>query len=342
MVAAGIAFLRVDVSIRTTGQVYSPLERRVFSPSEGILAARHVELGQFVKAGDALLELDDSDLVERLLALEREIVETESALAKQEILLKTLAVRPATLDMATAAERKPRAERIAEIQAEIHADFERGLAQQSISALETRRQEIERLRAEIERIETVALAEWAQSGLPELEVQAAQVERDRLARVLALLQRERTLLEEKRAARVIRAPLDGQVVAIAARHPGMAIARGAELLKVAPTGGPIFVRALVPERNVDMLRAGTPALMESKVFDSFLEGPVRGTVQRVAPDASLGADHPLYEVDIEVEATPHPLVLGSTLDVRLMLGRRSVAEILLRRARSERNKGEPT
>ncbi len=95
----------------------------------------------------------------------------------------------------------------------------------------------------------------------------------------------------------------------------------------------------MPERNIDLLRVGTRALMESKVFESVLEGPVRGTVQRVAPEAdppAASAASPLYEVDIAVDDSPYPLVLGSRLDIRLLLGRRSIAEVLLRSARDAR------
>lgn len=335
LVVAGIALLKVDVSVRATGQVYSPDERRVFSPADGVLAARHVELGQVVRAGEPLLELDQTDLVQREIELDRAIAEAESALARQDLALRRLEIRPIALEVAAAPARRERLGHIAAIYAEIHSNLTRGVEQQSVSEFEARRQLIERLRSEIELAEAEVLARWLEGGLPELERREAELERDRLARALALLRRERDLVASLRASRVIRAPIDGQVVALFARHPGMSVSRGMELAKVAPTGGPVHVRARIPERNVDLVRAGTPALMESRVFDSFLEGPVRGSVIRVAPDADSTAAQPLYEVEIAVGDTPHPLVLGSSLDVRLQLGRRSLFELMWRNARAE-------
>lgn len=338
LIAIGLALFRVELTIRTTGQVFSQDEVRLFAPADGVVAVRRVELGQLVKSGDVLIELDDTDLALRAIQLEREIAELESARARQEIVLKQLAVRPATPDVLTASQRKDRLARIASIQATIERSYADGHEQQIISELELRRQEIERLRSEIELLQTDLQAQWREAGLPELEAEQAQIERNRLVTVSALLRRELELVQAFREARRIRAPIDGRVVTLQARYPGMAVTRGGELIKLAPTGGPVLVRAEVPERNVDLLRVGTRALMESKVFESMLEGPVLGVVQRVAPEADriAAAESPLYEVDIAVENSPYPLVLGSRLDIRLLLGRRSVAEVLLRSARHAR------
>lgn len=341
LIAIGVALLRVELTIRTTGLVYSQDEVRLFSPADTLIAGRRVELGQTVKAGDILIELDDTDLALREIQLEREIAELDSARARQEVVLKQLAVRPASPDVLTASDRKDRLARIAAIQANIEQSYASGHEQQIISELELRRQEIERLRSEMELLQADLLARWRDAGLPELEAEQAQIERDRLVTVAELLRRELELVRAFREARRIRAPIDGRVVTLHARHPGMAIARGGELLKIAPTSGPVYVRAEVPERNIDLLRVGTRALMESKVFESILESPVRGVVQRIAPEAerlnaTRASEAPLYEVDIAVEDSPYPLVLGSRLDIRLLLGRRSIAEVLLRSARQPR------
>ncbi len=82
---------------------------------------------------------------------------------------------------------------------------------------------------------------------------------------------------------------------------------------------------------MDLVRLGTPARMESAVFDSMLEGYVEGTVVRVAPEsAPASASAPaLYEVDIDVQKSPYPLVLGSGVDVRLLMGRRPLSDLVL-------------
>ena len=343
LIVIGLALFRVELTIRTTGQVYSRDETRLFAPSSGVIAQHRAQLGQDVRAGDVLIELDDTDLALRTVQLERELAETDAALVQKDIALRQLDIRPAPPEMVAAAQRKERLARIVSIQRDIEKNYASGHHQQIISELELRRQEIERLRSELELIQADLLASWHEAGLPALERERIEADRRRLEAVRALLRAELDVIRAQREACRIRAPIDGRIVALQARFPGMAVARGSELVKIAPTSGPVLVHAWVPERNIDLLRVGSRALMESKVFESMLEGPVVGTVERIAPEAlpfdtSSGPERApaRYEVDIAVEQSPYPLVLGSRLDIRLHLGRRSIAEILLRSARHAR------
>lgn len=343
LIAAGLALLRVELSIHTTGQVYARDEARLYAPMAGIVKRLYVELGQAVRAGELLVEMDDTELALRDVQLQRQLAEIEAALAQQDIARRELDVRPASLDILTAQERRKRLARIAEIQQQIESSYNSGHDQQIISELELRRQEILKLRSEMELIEAAILADWERAGLPALEAERIAIEQRRLETQRELIRRELDWVQRQRASLELRAPTDGVVVALSARFPGMAVDRGSELIKLAPTNGPLWVTALVPERNIDLLREGTPAVMESRVFDSMLEGPVRGRVQRVAPEATVAqapapaaSSLPRYEVDIAVEESPYPLVLGSRLDIRLLLGRRSVADVLFRSARNLR------
>ena len=78
--------------------------------------------------------------------------------------------------------------------------------------------------------------------------------------------------------------------------------------------------------------------MESDVFDSMLEGHVEGTVIRVGPEGAPGMNggEALYEVDVEVTHSPYPLVLGSGMQVRLLLGRRPLTDLFFKTGSSLR------
>lgn len=332
LIVVGLALLRVELTIRTKGQVRSEEETRIYAPMDGLIAHHRAELGQSVARGDVLLELDDQALVLRVIELEREAAELDAALAAQTVKLRELDLQPASLDMLAADGRVERLSRIRAIQEQIEKSYASGQDQQIISELEVRRQEIEKLRSELELAQAELLSDLRAAGLPDLERERIGIERQRLEALRGLVRREIDLVRAQQEALKLRAPIDGQVVALSVRYPGMAVARGAELLKLAPTSGAHVVKALVPERNIDLLKIGTPALMESHVFESMLEGAVRGTVERVAPEAQADG----YEIDIRVEHTPHPLVLGSSLDVRLNLGHRSLAEVVFRSARDLR------
>lgn len=332
LVVIGLFFLRFELTIRAPGTVNARDEVRVFAPRDGVIAHLPVQLGQLVKSGALLLAFDDTELNLRALAVERELAETEAALERNRIARAELAVKPGPAELVTADERRDRLSRIAAIQQEIEKNYASGRDLQIISELEVRKQEIERLRSELDLLHASLLAEWQKAGISTFEGERLAVEEKRLAALAQLGRDELRLVNEQRAATRITAPADGQVVALGVRFPGMAVTRGTELLKLAATGGPYQVRTYIPERNVDLVREGTRAVMESAVFESMLEGYVEGRVIRIAPEGAPGngATTPRYEVDIEVADSPYPLVLGSGVQVRLLLGRRPLTDLLLR------------
>jgi multidrug resistance efflux pump len=332
LVVVGLLFLRFELTIRAPGIVQAREEIRLFAPLDGVIALHQVQLGQTVTNGQLLLALDDTELSLRALARERELAETEAALQRNAIARQELAVKPGSAELITADDRRDRLSRIAAIQQDIEKNFTSGRELQAISALEVRKQEIERLRSELELLQATLLAEWQKAGLSGFEAERLLVEQKRLEALALSNRNERNLINELRAALRITAPMDGQVVALPVRFSGMAVTRGAELIKLVATGGPYRVRAYLPERNVDLVREGTRAIMNSAVFESMLEGYVEGVVVRVAPEGTPenGGSEARYEVDVDVTQSPYPLVLGSGMEVRLLMGRRPLTDFFLR------------
>lgn len=344
LVGLGLVYLRFDLTIRAPGTVQARDEVRVFAPQDGVIAQHHIQLGQTVTNGELMLSLDDTDLKLRGLTVERDLAETEAALERNRIARAELAVKTGPADLITADERRTRLARITAIQQDIEKNYASGRDLQIISELEVRRQEIERLRSELDLLQASLLAEWQKAGVPAFEGERLVAEQKRLEALAQLGRRELELCNHLREATRITAPLAGQVVALSTRFPGMAVTRGTELIKLAATGGPYRVRAYVPERNVDLVRVGARALMESAVFDSMLEGNVEGTVVRVAPEGALenaSTTEPRYEVDIEVDHSPYPLVLGSGMQVRLLLGRRPLTDLFFKTGSSLRPPAAP-
>lgn len=160
------------------------------------------------------------------------------------------------------------------------------------------------------------------------------------ADLLELLENQVKVLERRRENLNVTAPISGAVVDIYRRNAGVAVAEGDPVLKIANTEGGYRVKALVGQRNVDLLRSGSPVRMESQVFDSMFDGYITGRVQRILaePDGGDGEDPegPSYEVTIEVEETPYSLVLGSRMKVEFLLGRHSLLELVMNRPQNDR------
>lgn len=315
-------------------------EVRVFSPVDGIVSDLRIQLGQVVTNGELAVALDDTELKLRELAIERELAQTEAALENNRIAREERAVKPGAAELILADDRKIRLSRIAEIQQDIEKNYANARDLQIISELEVRRQEIERLRSELDLLQASLLADWQKAGVSGFETERLEAEHKRLEAMIQLAGRERDLVQGQRARTRIVAPMDGQIVALNPRFSGASVARGAELFKIATTGGPYRVRAYIPERNVDLVQVGKRAIMESAVFQSMLEGYVEGVVVRVAPEGAeeegASTRETRYEVDIDVEHSPYPLALGSGVDVRIMLGRRPLTDLFFKSGSSLR------
>jgi hypothetical protein len=123
----------------------------------------------------------------------------------------------------------------------------------------------------------------------------------------------------------------------------MTLAKGEPLLKISNANSKYVVEAEVGERNFDLIQEGTEVRMESRVFDSILEGFIMGSVTQVDPqgrfDIYLEEDGPTFDVEIEVSYTPHPLILGSRLDVYFLIGKRSIFKSLFDLPESPREAG---
>ena len=70
--------------------------------------------------------------------------------------------------------------------------------------------------------------------------------------------------------------------------------------------------------------------MRSNTFDPLRHGYIEGTIQRVAIEPENNDQRePSYRVVASIEHTPQPLVLGSTVDARIIIRRVPLWRLLL-------------
>jgi hypothetical protein len=316
-----------------------------------VIALHQVQLGQTVTNGQLLLALDDTDLALRAVELERDLNESAAAHERNTIAQRELQIKPASAEMVTADDRRERLTRITAIQRQIEKSYASGRDQQAISELEVRRQEIETLRSELELLQATLLADWQKAGRARLRGRTGSlVEQKRLEALQVLSHRNELESGQRPAARPCASP------------PRMAGQRGGrgrallpawrcrpgcqELLKVVAPDGQ-YERAHLPSRSATWTwcrSARTRAIMELRRIRLHARGlRGRGSVTRISPEAErreAGAAAG-YEVEIAVEETPYPLVLGSRVKVIITLGKRPISEVLFRSARSLRGPRAP-
>jgi len=333
MILSGLVFIRSDFTVSATGVVERSVQVSVYAPRTGTLASIFVEEGQRIKKGDPILQLDDRALAMRTLSMKREIAAVQAGLDNAKLALEMDAIKPGSLELMTAGERLELLGEISSIQQEIVDQYEKLEGQRAVKGVDLQRQRIEQARSRMQELEAQMLNQWKEGGILAAERKQLEMSVKHHEQTLGLLQKELNLMEKELERSTVRSPMDGLIVNLAFEHVGMKVEEGQFLFETTDPESSFEVLALVGERNVDLIHKGIPVRMESRVFQSTLEGYILGTVMEVSPvaenDRVLPSEAPLYEVRIAVEETPYDLVLGSTLTTEFILGERNLWEVIL-------------
>ncbi len=331
-IVAGIFFFRMEQTVHATGIVLRDDEFIIFSPAEGTIARVEIAEGDTVKEGELLMVLDDGDISLELLQKRRQLQILESELAQNKLAIEEFEVRPGSGDLLNAEERLRLLNEMAQIREDYVKSLQWLLEQNAIPQAQYAEQRAELLELELQRSDAKLRARWVKEGVLQIEKERLLVDRNRLESQVVLLREEIAISKQLRDRFHIYAAIEGRITDLRYRYSGMALAKGEPLLKISNPKSKYIVEAEVGERNFDLIREGTAVRMESRVFDSILEGFIIGKVTQVDPqgkfDAGLGEEGPTFEVEIDVNHTPHRLILGSRLDVYFLIGRRSILKTL--------------
>ncbi len=326
LVGIGLALLRMDMTVRDVGVVRKSREWYVFAPANGVLAEVAVDEGDFVEKGDFLFSLKDDEVELELIEKRRELNQLRSILERNKLLIKEFEGRPAEAKLVSAQDQLKLLDEVLELQKQNLEALNPLLEQNAVSRQLYNTRQSEYLRTEIQRSETAQWAQWEAAGLIEIEREKLLLENKRHLQEIALLEEEIAINERIRGELQVFAPIRGQVTDLAYKYPGMVVREGEMVQQISDPDSPYRVLTEVDERNVDLIEIGTPVRMESMVFDSVLEGFIYGVVTEVDPQGNpslgTGSLSPRFDIEVRVENTPYPLVLGSRLNVYFMLGKR--------------------
>ncbi len=149
-------------------------------------------------------------------------------------------------------------------------------AEHAAAALTDQRRELER-ELEVGRAELDTLTTgWRLQGREQL-VNATR-ERDRVAEDLTKAERAADLI-------LLRAPVDGTVLEVAAKAAGSALKDGEVLVSIVPTDVPLEAEVLVPSADIGLIRDDDPARITMDTFPFQRHGSLDGTVRVISPDA---------------------------------------------------------
>ena len=308
--------MRRDLSatVVATGSIRPQVgaEVKVGSRVSGVLRKLHFNIGDLVKAGDLIAELDDRDLRARIVQAEAELQAAEARLA----LVRRGAREEEVAQARTAVEDAAATHVLAQTQLQRQTSLlARGLVPQNDAdvALKNLETAAAKLRAAREQL---ALVE--RKFLPEdVQIAEAQVNQARGALELARTQLSYTRLT---------APISG-IIASVSTQEGEAISAGLQ--------APTFVTlvdltrlqadAFVDETDIGRVGAGQSAVL---MVDAFPDREFRGKVTAILPKASIQQNVVYYDTVIDLEPADGLLRPDMTANVTILVGERRGALVV--------------
>ena len=342
-ILAGISSFQMEQRVHATGIVLRDEEFIIFSQSNDLISRIEIEEGDEVEKGDLLVVLDDSDINLKLLELRHQLQILISELAQNKLSIAEFDVRPGNGDLLNVEERLDLLNEMAEIRQEYVSSLKKLRDQNAVPQAQYAEERAQLLQLELDRSDAKLQAEWVKEGVLGIEKESLLEEGNRLEQQVILLREQISISEKLKNRLLIHAPIGGRITELKYPYAGMTLAKGEPLLKISNSKSKYVVEAEVGERNFDLIQEGTEVRMESRVFDSILEGFIMGSVTQVDPqgrfDIYLEEDGPTFDVEIQVSYTPHPLILGSRLDVYFLIGKRSIFKSLFDLPESPREAG---
>jgi membrane fusion protein len=335
---------------------------RVVPSQGGVVAARLVEDGQTVRAGDALYVLSGErssvhffktgQTISSLLEARRESLVADQSRQHAQNLHRLEAIHRRSQELAS--ERRRIDEQIALQQRRIslaqEATKRYGELQAAgfVSAAQVQDRQGELLDqqqrlGELLRVRAVNVRDSAAAESEARDLQL-QMQRDEEAIRRAIATLDQDLAEnEARRELVIRAPQDGTVTALTAQ-PGQTVVPNQTLASILPVGAELEAELYAPSRAVGFIHPGMEVLLRYQAFPYQKFGQFRGRVREVSetslrPDelgVNLNSAEALYRLRIKLErqsvkayGIDQPLKAGMALEASVLIERRRLIEWVL-------------
>jgi multidrug efflux pump subunit AcrA (membrane-fusion protein) len=325
---AAMAVWPYRVVVRGSGLVRPAGETSVVNaPLGGVVRSLAVQPNQSVRRGQLLAVLDPSNLQGRQQAL------GEGA--------QGLADQRQALDLQGESAVAAAEQEVAKAQAALRlAATEASRYQQLVASGAGSVQQMEEKQAAY----SVSQANLAQARRAVAEQRSRNaVEQAQLNRQLSSNQADLRQVGRELAGTEVRAPVDGVVLSLALRNPRQVVAQGQELARIAPRGGGLVGRVLVPGQEISSLRPGQRADLKVASCPYPDYGTLPARVQAVAPDATgtAGANGArAFEVTLQFDRSMLQaggrrcgLQQGMELEAAITTRQETVLAFVLRKAR---------
>jgi hemolysin D len=132
------------------------------------------------------------------------------------------------------------------------------------------------------------------------------------------------------------APTDGTIFQLAVGHPGTVVQPSQTLIKIAPKGTPLVLKAQMPTQESGFLRVGMPVKLKFDAYPFQDYGVIEGRLTWVSPDSKAPSSDPGQQPKPQIEAFEVEVTLNSNYiqtknkKISLAPGQTATAEAIVR------------
>ena len=328
-IALALALIQIDDIVMAQGIVEPGDKIYINSPMSQDIHEILVGPGDSVTAGQPVARLYDGDLRAAAATAEQEIKREKANLEAAQARLALLRAQPTPEEIKIAESRVE--------QARINLTARQQDLKRAQSLYEGQRlfsqEDYERAKTNYDLAEASLKVELENLNLVRRGPLPAEIQQAEAAmrQTQASLDKAKNNLEAAHEAlerATLRAPVNG-VVARQDLYPGMQAGQGAIVMIIAGEGEGTVIGAWMPETSAWKVRPGQPVEILSNLFTDR-EGFVgQGEVSEVHGYAIHEGGVRTFGLEVAVKQTPIALSFGSTADLRIYVGRRSILQTIL-------------
>lgn len=323
-----VAARPVTKQLQLTGTLAPQEEQTVTAPFEGLVLEKHVSLGQRVSAGEVLARINTRDVEIRLREAKAALIKAEQQLEKLKDWANSLEANRARRTLAQSQRRLDNLSRRVEQSQQL---LEIGIIAEG--EYQSELQQLEDQRMDVASAEEALASTLKQGDATEQEVAALELEN---AEIRA------NRLRETVAEAVIRAPIDGIVVAAKTSDGGAGgsggdlgftvgdqVSEGQALFSVANTED-LIVQSSIDEIDINSVELGQTATV---ISDSLPGITMSGRLTKIAYQARTDgrrANFPSFDIELALDtvAPDERLRLGVTVQVAMEIYRNDEAVVV--------------
>jgi multidrug resistance efflux pump len=196
------------------------------------------------------------------------------------------------------------------------------------------RSKIEELRTRLELIEIEIENEWSSKDLAGIDKNKLKNEITFRKENGIFIASKKKIMEEKILACSLKSPRSGKITYLKVKYEGEFLDRGSIVAKIAENDNRRWVlKAFIDDNNIHFIRVGTKAKIELKSVDSYIRDELDGMVIFISPDSMKNlpgstTETPQYEVHATFDSEDSRIKPGSSANLRLLPGRRSLFDII--------------